>query len=449
MDSRSRLLTICGCLGAVALILLIVVLIADGNGKTGRGTAGQVSDTGSIESTVNADGAASDGTVSDGMSQSMQTAPAQKSASEGRLIGGNPSAFMYDDSFFDEVHSAAFDAAMDMSNNLTIMTTSVEKDLRVLVLDNAGEPVKGVPFNIRLVDSNDVTSKYKDLDKDGVIYVGELAAGDYDVTLEPIDGYRVPIHSTKVSVKDKVEYIPIADISVLIKTEDEINAALEDTASKADALEDSDNSEIVTLQAGGANHKAGIDVSSWQGDIDWDKVKASGIEFVIVRSGYRGSVTGAIVKDKYFDANVSGAQAAGLQVGVYFVTQAVNEAEAVEEASAVMEMCSDYKLELPIYLDVEGSNGGRGDQIDVATRTDVCEAFCRTLENAGQSGGVYACRYWLQKNIDAERLNRYNVWLAEYRSTPLYGGYYSMWQYTSKGRIDGISGNVDFDIYYY
>ena len=114
-----------------------------------------------------------------------------------------------------------------------------------------------------------------------------------------------------------------------------------------------------------------------------------------------------------------------------------------------MEMCEGYDLDLPIYLDVEGSNGGRGDQIDVETRTLVCEAFCRTLENAGVSGGVYACRYWLNNNIDASRLDRFNVWLAEYRSTPLYGGYYSMWQYTSKGRIDGIEGNVDFDILYY
>ncbi|MBO7530624.1 MAG: glycoside hydrolase family 25 protein [Lachnospiraceae bacterium] len=236
---------------------------------------------------------------------------------------------------------------------------------------------------------------------------------------------------------------------MLIRTEEEINAALEDTGTMDDAIEDSDRTEIVTLQPGGNDHKAGIDVSSWQGDIDWDKVRQSGIEFVIVRAGYRGSVTGAIVKDKYFDANVSGAQQAGLQVGVYFVTQAVNEAEAVEEASAVMEMCAPYDLELPIYLDVEGSNGGRGDQIDKDTRTAVCEAFCRTLENAGQSGGVYACRYWLTTNIDASRLDRFNVWLAEYRSTPLYNGYYSMWQYTSKGHVDGINGNVDFDIMYY
>ncbi len=414
-------------MGAVLLIVLIVILCTSDGNKPGQ-TAANVSGNTVIQSRANLNAS---------------------SPLEGNLIGDNPKGFMTDPTFFDPEHSAAFDAAMDQSGNLSIMVTSVEKDLRVLVLDINGELVTGVPFNIKVMDGNDITVTYRDLDKDGIIYAGTIDPGDYDVSLEPVEGYRVPLHSTRVSVKEKVEYIPIADISVLIKTEEEINAALEDTASKDDALEDSDRTEIVTLQPGGNDHKAGIDVSSWQGDIDWDKVRESGIEFVIVRAGYRGSVTGSIVRDKYFDANVSGAQQAGLQVGVYFVTQAVNEAEAVEEASAVMEMCAPYNLELPIYLDVEGSNGGRGDQIDKDTRTAVCEAFCRTLENAGKSGGVYACRYWLANNIDASRLDRYNVWLAEYRSAPLYNGYYSMWQYTSKGHVDGINGNVDFDILYY
>ncbi|MBP1584846.1 MAG: glycoside hydrolase family 25 protein [Lachnospiraceae bacterium] len=423
MDSRSRLLTILGSLSAVLLIVLIVVLCTQ-NGGTGNAIS---QDQGQVQTPV---------AVSQG-------------PGEGRLIGNDPYGFMSDPTFFDEEHSDAFYQALDQSGNLSLMITSVEKDLRILVLDNNGELVTGVSFNVKLVDSSDVVTRYRDLDKDGIIYAGTLASGDYDVTLEPVEGYRVPLHSTRVTVKDKVEYIPIADISVLIKTEEEINAQLEDTASKEEATRDADRTEIVTLQAGGSDHKPGIDVSSWQGDIDWDKVRESGIEFVIVRAGYRGSVTGAIVKDKYFDANVSGALNAGLKVGVYFVTQAINEAEAVEEASAVMEMCSPYTLELPIYLDVEGSGGGRGDRIDVQTRTDVCEAFCRTLENAGQQGGVYACRNWLTNNIDASRLDRYNVWLAEYRSAPLYNGYYSMWQYTSKGHIDGINGNVDFDIMYY
>jgi GH25 family lysozyme M1 (1,4-beta-N-acetylmuramidase) len=423
MDSRSRLLTILGSFGAVLLIVLIVILCTQNSGTGNAGLQDQ--------------------------SQVQTPAVAAQNPGEGRLIGDDPYGFMSDPTFFDEEHSDAFYQAMDQSGNLFLMITSVEKDLRILVLDNNGELVTGVSFNIKLVDSSDVVTRYRDLDKDGVIYAGTLASGDYDVTLEPVEGYRVPLHSTRVTVKDKVEYIPIADISVLIKTEEEINAALEDTALREDAVLDADRTEIVTLQAGGSDHKPGIDVSSWQGDIDWDKVRESGIEFVIVRAGYRGSVTGAIVKDKYFDANVSGAQSAGLQVGVYFVTQAINEAEAVEEASAVMEMCSPYKLELPIYLDVEGSGGGRGDRIDTETRTSVCEAFCRTLENAGQQGGVYACRNWLTNNIDASRLDRFNVWLAEYRSAPLYNGYYSMWQYTSKGHIDGINGNVDFDIMYY
>ena len=426
MDSRSRMLTILGSMGAVLLIVLIVLLCTSDQWQKPQSQPVQGIETQPVTS------------VSDA-----------RTPLEGHLIGGNPRAFMSDPTFFDTDPNPILEAAMDTSGNLSIMVTSIEKDLRVLILNDAGELVTGVPFNIKLTDSADVSVRYKDLDQDGIIYAGTLAAGDYDVSLDPVEGYRVPLHSTRVTVKEKIEYIPIQDISVLIKTEEEINAAQEDTANREDAIADSDNSEIITLQAGGTDHKAGIDVSSWQGDIDWDKVRESGIEFVIVRAGYRGSVTGAIVKDKNFDANVSGALSAGLSVGVYFVTQAVNETEAVEEASAVMEMCEGYDLTLPIYLDVEGSNGGRGDQIDVETRTLVCEAFCKTLENAGVQGGVYACRYWLNTNIDASRLDRFNIWLAEYRSTPLYGGYYSMWQYTSRGRVDGIEGNVDFDILYY
>ena len=197
MDSRSRLLTILGSLSAVLLIVLIVVLCTQ-NGGTGNAVS---QDQGQVQTPV---------AVSQG-------------PGEGRLIGNDPYGFMSDPTFFDEEHSDAFYQALDQSGNLSLMITSVEKDLRILVLDNNGELVTGVSFNVKLVDSSDVVTRYRDLDKDGIIYAGTLASGDYDVTLEPVEGYRVPLHSTRVTVKDKVEYIPIADISVLIKTEEEIN----------------------------------------------------------------------------------------------------------------------------------------------------------------------------------------------------------------------------------
>lgn len=125
----------------------------------------------------------------------------------------------------------------------------------------------------------------------------------------------------------------------------------------------------------------GIDVSKWNGKIDWNAVKNSGVSYVIIRVGYRGSSQGALIDDPTFKTNIKGATAAGLKVGVYFFTQAVDEVEAVQEASMVLDRISGYKISYPVFLDVEGS-GGRGDKIDSATRTAVCKAFCNTIQNA-------------------------------------------------------------------
>ena len=190
-------------------------------------------------------------------------------------------------------------------------------------------------------------------------------------------------------------------------------------------------------------------MSKWNGTIDWDKVKNAGVQFAIVRAGYRGSVTGSLVEDPQFVANMKGATAAGIPVGVYFFTQATDEKEAVEEASAVLELIRDFQLTYPVFIDTEGAGGnGRADGLDAETRTLVCEAFCRTIENAGYKAGVYASRNWYNNNLQTARLENYHIWLAEYRSVPLYQGYYKTWQYTSKGKVDGIEGRVDMNITY-
>ena len=192
----------------------------------------------------------------------------------------------------------------------------------------------------------------------------------------------------------------------------------------------------------------GIDVSKWNGSIDWKAVRNEGIEFVIIRCGYRGSSQGALIEDPTFRTNIKGAQAAGLKVGVYFFTQAVNEAEAVEEASMVIELCKGYGLSFPVYLDVEGSNG-RGDAISAAQRTANIKAFCGTIQNAGYKAGVYANKTWFTSKINTSQLTSYKIWLAQYAASPSYNATrYDMWQHTSKGKVSGISGNVDLNILY-
>lgn len=191
----------------------------------------------------------------------------------------------------------------------------------------------------------------------------------------------------------------------------------------------------------------GIDVSKWNGTIDWNQVKASGVNYVIIRCGYRGSSQGALIEDPKYKANIAGATKAGLKVGVYFFSQAVDEVEAVQEASMVLSLVKGYKISYPIFLDVEAS-GGRADNISKETRTAVCKAFCQTIQNSGYTAGVYANKTWLTNKIDTSQLGSYKIWLAQYAAAPTYTGRYEIWQYKDSGSVPGISGHVDLNLSY-
>ncbi len=191
----------------------------------------------------------------------------------------------------------------------------------------------------------------------------------------------------------------------------------------------------------------GIDVSTWNGNIDWNQVKNSGVSYVIIRTGFRGSTQGALVEDAKFKQNIQGATAAGLKVGVYFFTQAINEVEAVEEASMVLNQIRNYKISYPVFIDVE-SSGGRADGLDSATRTRVINAFCQTIQNSGYRAGIYANKTWLNQKMNVSALSGYKIWLAQYNTQVTYGGRYDMWQYSDKGKIPGISTNVDMNLSY-
>lgn len=207
-----------------------------------------------------------------------------------------------------------------------------------------------------------------------------------------------------------------------------------------------------------------IDVSKYNNgeEIDWDKVKEDGIESVIVRCAYRGyGDAGNLAADSRFEENIEGALAAGLKVGIYIYSQAINTDEAVEEANKCLDLCSDYldELDLPVVMDVEYANpdgegeGGRlfNAGLTRAEQTTVSEAFCKTIEEAGYQAMVYANKSMLSNNMNPSDLTDagYKIWLARYNS---YAGYedspYLMWQYSSSGSVDGISGNVDLDFLY-
>ncbi len=198
-----------------------------------------------------------------------------------------------------------------------------------------------------------------------------------------------------------------------------------------------------------SNGTFGIDVSSWQGLIDWNSVAKSGVSFAIIRCGFRGSTVGGLFEDSKFYTNIKNANGAGIKVGIYFFSQATNEVEAVEEASMVLHMVEKYNVSYPIFLDVENSDiypNGRADGIDRTLRTKVIAAFCQTINNSGYKGGVYANKYWLNNMLNAKDLTQYKIWLAQYNSEVTYTTTrYDLWQYSSKGSINGISGNVDLN----
>ena len=198
--------------------------------------------------------------------------------------------------------------------------------------------------------------------------------------------------------------------------------------------------------SGVLNSRTVIDVSRFNSSIDWNAVKASGIDYAIIRVGYRGYESGKLVMDSRFEENMQGAIAAGIKVGAYIVTQAVNTSEAVEEASFIVNACKKYNISLPLCIDVESAGGGagRGDKISVSTRTAVINAFSQTIRSAGYTPMLYASKSWLENKINTGSVYGYcNIWIARYNDTLGYGSRYDMWQFTSSGSVNGISGSVD------
>lgn len=192
----------------------------------------------------------------------------------------------------------------------------------------------------------------------------------------------------------------------------------------------------------------GIDVSKFQSSINWTKVKNAGINFVMIRCGYRGYGTGVLVEDPMFASHISGAKAAGLRVGVYFFSQATNEAEAVEEASMAVKLANRYGINMPIAIDSEYAAGGAGraDGLSRSARTSITIAFCNTVANAGHTPMVYASKSWFSDHLNVSQFpGSYRIWVAHYADKCGYTGRYDMWQYTSKGKVDGVSGNVDMN----
>lgn len=191
----------------------------------------------------------------------------------------------------------------------------------------------------------------------------------------------------------------------------------------------------------------GIDVSTHQGEIDWEAVADSGVDFAIIRVGYRGYTEGGIFLDDAFVQNITQAQAAGIETGVYFFSQATSVAEAEEEARFVRQQLMDYAITYPVMYDWERMDETRSATVDYATVTDCAKAFCQIIEDAGYTAGVYF-NLEMAKFMDLRELQDYVLWLAEYNDYPTYSYAFDCWQYSSAGQVDGIATDTDLNLYF-
>ena len=264
MDSKTRMLTIFSMLGIMVLVGLVVVF-------TNQDKLG----------------------ISFGKKQTVVSEDVRDGEETGKAQDANLTAFLQDESFFDQEEVALSGdikeeiAGEESDTRLTLLATSIEKDLRIKVVDDNGKAVAGYPFLVNI----EGVGTFEDEDKDGLIYVSDLKQGKYEISLQEMKGFTVPTDSLTARVKAIVSYTVIEDISYLICSESEIDASVEDLGKKEIDAEDEDDTQYTELMNEVSMEDAvalGVDVSKYQKKIDWETVAQAGVEFAIIRLGYRG-----------------------------------------------------------------------------------------------------------------------------------------------------------------
>lgn len=192
----------------------------------------------------------------------------------------------------------------------------------------------------------------------------------------------------------------------------------------------------------------GADISKYQDYVDFVKLKKAGIDFVMLRVGARGYGTGQIMPDDYFQDNLKRAADAGLEIGVYFFSQAITEDEAAEEANMVIESIRDWEITYPVAFDMEyiDNDTSRIDNLSRDEKTKIAGKFLNTIKAAGYIPMVYGDKEWLIKQVDLSKLNDYDIWLAQPGDLPDYPYKFSMWQYSTTSTVDGIAGYANLNI---
>ncbi len=206
--------------------------------------------------------------------------------------------------------------------------------------------------------------------------------------------------------------------------------------------------EFQYVQEGNVTSYKGIDVSRFQGKIDWNEVAADGVSFAFIRVGNRGYGNGTMVEDTNFEYNIEGANAAGVKAGVYFFSQAITEEEAIEEVNFVLERIEPYQIDCPVVVDLEMIAGdkGRADSLSPEERTHIMKTFCDAVAEAGYKPMIYMNLEMAAIRVHMEELEEYDKWFAYYNPEMYFPYEYKVWQYSEKGTVAGVPAKVDMNI---
>lgn len=336
------------------------------------------------------------------------------------------------------------------------------------VLDSNGNPTykyefKTGPNGTLFFKGTDVESGVIPVDEGyGVIYGLVFQADENGASTDPVTGVKGNYNTVELINADNS---PVADYEIVAtpilgdgsskagwKTENGKTYYLDADGNKVTGLKRIDG-ELFFFDANGVRASAvGIDVSFYNEDINWSAVKAQGIDYAIIRLGGRTWRDGTLYRDDKAEEYIKGAKNAGIKIGAYFYSTAITEQEAVEEASLAIEILDGVSLDYPLYFDVEHSGiypEARSDELSAAQRAKIAVAFCETVANGGYTPGVYSNQNFLKSDIDYSSIEGYSIWLASYTRDygfPNFSKRYDMWQFTDRGPVNGISGDVDMNV---
>jgi len=315
-------------------------------------------------------------------------------------------------------------------------STGLETD--VLPIDENGD---GVPeYGLRLV--HDETGAQADY------YVSVML---YNADNTPVWPYSIDAQPIIDTSEQKVGFAPAVSM-IGWQTIDGQQYYFDKNGSRVTGLKNIDGKLYYFNDYGVKASYVGVDVSFYNESIDWNSVKAQGVDFAIIRVGGRMWRTGELYDDDCFSQNLYGAKNAGLRVGVYFYSTAISEVEAVQEASVVLDRLGGVGLDFPVFFDTEFSGiypEARSDNLTASERTAIIHAFCETIQNGGYRAGVYSGQSFFQNQLDYGAISGYPIWLASYTNNnrlPAFSNRYDIWQFTDRGQVNGIPTAVDMNV---